>query len=119
MPPKDKTEKAKQSASEKPNHLQITITEDGKQYRLRSDELGPADDLACRQATGYPVGHFLDNFSSDSYVVVIWVARRKHGEPNLPFGKVLDAYPTYAAFSDLDVDVKYDNEEPDPLADED
>jgi hypothetical protein len=120
MPPKDKAK----SAAKSEGGAVITITDGDRKYKLASDELGPADDLASRQATGYPVGHFLETFSSDSMVVVIWMARRKTGEPNLAFQSVMADYPTYAAFKDLKADyVTPDDEdapevEADPLPDE-
>lgn len=43
MPPKNKNAGTQDDA---PESMVITVIEDGKTYRLRSDELGPADDLA-------------------------------------------------------------------------
>lgn len=119
MPPKNKNAGTRDDA---PESMVITVIEDGKTYRLRSDELGPADDLACRQQIGYPAGHFLENFGGDSVLVVLWLARRKQGEPNLPFQKVLEKYPTYAAMEALDFEVetktrKQTQDEVDPLDD--
>lgn len=129
MPPKKKkvTVSGSKEEGEEQKHVTITITDGDKSYRLRSDELGPGDDLVARQQTGYPVGHFLENFSSDSMVVVIWMARRKSGEPNLGFQNVMSKYPTYASFSKLDAEIVYDGEGEDddsddgdgPLADDD
>jgi len=119
MPPKNKNAGTQDDT---PESMVITVIEDGKTYRLRSDELGPADDLACRQQIGYPSGHFLENFGGDSVLVVLWLARRKQGEPNLPFQKVLEKYPTYKAMEALDFEVetktrKQTQDEVDPLDD--
>ena len=118
MPPKNKGK----SAAQGKKGAVITITDGSKRYVLRSSELGPGDDLVSRQQTGYPVGHFLETFSSDSMVVVIWMARRKSGEPNLSFQAVLADYPTYDDFEGLEADFEEvsakEEEAEDPLDDE-
>jgi|SRR5690606_40488046 hypothetical protein len=120
MPPKDKS--ATKAAVE-PTDEKVTISikdENGRQYRLSSDELGPADDLVCRQQLGFPAAHFLEHFSGDSLLVVMWLARRKTGEPNLPFQKVLSKYSTYQALNSLEVEVEgLDEADEAPLAEED
>ncbi len=108
MPPRDRAAASPENSS---GVTVITITDGTKKYELRSDELGPADDLVSRQQTGYPVAHFLEKFSSDSMVVVIWMARRKSGEPNLLFQSVLNQFPTYADLNALDAQVEYDDGE--------
>lgn len=65
-------------------------------WRVDLDELGPADDLICRKATGFPVSAFLNTsstgISADLVVVLVWLARRKAGEPRLLFHTVAAQY---------------------------
>ena len=121
MPPKDKS--AKTSALQQAHDDAVTIVikdKEGRTYRLRSDELGPADDLVCRQQTGFPTSHFLENFSGDTLLVVIWLARRKAGEANLPFQKILARYPSNKDLEALEVDIEgLDEDDDHPLADDD
>lgn len=119
MPPKAKGKSAATSES----GAFITIKDGDKTYNLSSDELGPGDDLVCRQQTGFPVTHFFDPFAGDSMTVVIWMARRKSGEPNLGYQAVLADYPTYKSLEGLEAefdeveDVKKKAADEDPLDD--
>lgn len=114
MPPKNVV--AEQKAEEQETYT-VVITDGDKTYRLNTDSLGPADDLIARQQTGFPVSQFIQTGGNDSLVAMIWMARRKAGEPNLAFQQVLKHYPTNSSLNALEV--KFEDskgEEIDPLA---
>lgn len=118
MPPK--ATKADKAAETEAQVITIRDTKAEKSYRLSTDDLGPADDLMARQQTGFPVSHFMDTFGADAFVVFIWMARRKSGEPNLSFHEVIKKYPTYKDLNSLEAEWEgEDQEEVDPLAEED
>lgn len=75
--------------------MQISVN--GKEYVIDFAALGPGDDLESRRQTGIPVTPFFDEktIASDSMVILIWMARRKNGEPGLRFDRVLEEFPTY------------------------
>lgn len=121
MPPK----KTKAEESQTPVITLRETIKDGdretvKTYRLDSNDLGPADDLISRQQTGFPVSTFMDNFGADAFVVFIWMARRKSGEPNLQYSEVVKKYPNYAALNAIEADWDGADEgaDEDPLPDE-
>lgn len=124
MPTKQQTslaarETAKTEEVEEPVYVMV-VKEGDKTYRLRSDELGPADRLACRQQTGLSLQEVMSRFDTDSPLFVLWFARRKSGEPNLTFANVLSKYPTDSSLSNIafHVEDKEGNEvevEDDPL----
>ena len=125
MPAKQKTSLAARETSEpEEEEVQVYImivTEGEKTYRLRSDELGPADRLACRQQTGLSLSEVMGRQDTDTPLFILWLARRKSGEPNLAFQQVLKKYPTDAMVNKLDFKVEDEegNEvevEDDPLA---
>ncbi len=96
------------------------ISKGEETWTLNVDDLGPADDILSRKATGLPVTPFFeeDKFGADSLLILLWFARRKSGEPTLQWQAVLDEYPTYGAIADAEFDIKADEEadEDDPLA---
>lgn len=113
MPPKDKSNKKNE-----PQEQVVSIKDGDKTYRLSTDDLGPADDLVARQQTGFPVSHFMDTFGADAFVVFIWMARRKSGEPNLTFNEVIKKYPNYSALNSLEAEWEEQEADSDPLPDE-
>lgn len=124
MPPKPQTTLAAREANkteEEPDPVYTMVVEEGdKTYRLKSDELGPADRLACRQQTGLSLQEVMTRFDTDSVLFILWLARRKSGEPNLGFQQVLSKYPTDTSLSKIGfhVEDKEGNEvevEDDPL----
>ena len=112
MPPKNQNKEAESQDQV------VTIKDGDKTYRLSTDDLGPADDLVARQQTGFPVSHFMDTFGADAFVVFIWMARRKSGEPNLTFNEVIKKYPTYKALNSLEAEWEGEEVDSDPLPDE-
>jgi len=127
MPVKQQTSLAARESSKKDEKEEeedpvyvMVVKEGDKTYRLRSDELGPADRLACRQQTGLSLQEVMSRFDTDSVLFILWLARRKSGEPNLAFQQVISKYPTDSSLSKLDfhVEDKEGNEvevEDDPL----
>jgi hypothetical protein len=110
MPAKQQTtlaarQKATPDEEETPVYVMV-VKEGDKTYRLKSDELGPADRLACRQQTGLSLQEVMSRFDTDSVLFVLWLARRKSGEPNLAFNQVLSKYPTDASLGKIDFHVE-------------
>lgn len=68
----------------RPARVGIRVTwDDEEPLTLWTDEVGPGDDLECRQATGFPLSLFLnaDQLTADAAAAVYWFARRKNGSP--------------------------------------
>jgi hypothetical protein len=106
MPPKSQTTLAareQNKVEEEDERVVVMIVVDGdKEHRLRSDELGPADRLACRQQTGLSLQEVLSRFDTDTPLFIMWLARRKRGEPNLAFQQILSKFPTDRSIGKLD-----------------
>lgn len=127
MPPKEK--KLPAVAGGQPDEEEevmagtLVVTDGDRAYRLRSDEYGPADTMACRQQTGLPVEHFLNTPGLDTALVIIWLSRRIHGEPNLAFQSVLKKYKDQSRLRNLKWDIEWDGDDDDgdddPLPDDD
>lgn len=98
MPAKQRTTLAERetnkSEPEEDSVYVMVVKEGDRTYKLRTDEMGPADRLACRQQTGLSLREVMAREDTDTPLFILWLARRKSGEPNLPFQKVLDKYPT-------------------------
>ncbi len=108
MPVKQRTTLAEREVNtpeEDPVYVMV-VKERDKTYKLRSDELGPADRLACRQQTGLSLQEVMARQDTDTPLFILWLARRKSGEPNLPFQKVLDKYPTDKLVNTLDFKIE-------------
>jgi hypothetical protein len=111
MPPKDKKLGSKPVDDDEAVKATLIVKDGDKEYRLHTDDFGPADTMACRQQTGLPVEHYMTNIGLDSMIVIIWVARRNSGEPNLAFQKVLSKYGTTEAVNALEFEIEYDDDE--------
>lgn len=119
MPKVNQNAAADESA---PQRLKITVKDGTKVYHLDSDELGPKYSRLCRQQTGQPYESYLENFGSDSMVVVIWLSRLLSGEPNLLYSQVEAKYDTNKKLSALEFEFNEEksgetSEDEDPLAD--
>lgn len=62
------------------------------QWTFHTADLGPRDHMAVRKETGMPFRWFIqsDHHDIDSLGVMIWMARRKNGEPGLLLDDVFD-----------------------------
>lgn len=60
--------------------------------------VGPKDDDVCKAQTGHETWELWSDFISTptGWLVAYWMARRKNGEPQLPFKKIWKQYPTLA-----------------------
>jgi len=94
-------EKGKADEEEAPVYVMV-VQEGDKTYKLHSDQLGPADRLACRQQTGLSLQEVISRQDTDTPVFILWLARRKSGEPNLNFQQVLAKFPTDKLVNKLD-----------------
>ena len=123
MPAKEKKIGAAVETEEEVDKATLIVKDGDKEYRVHSDDFGPADTMVCRQQTGLPVEHYLTDIGADTMLIVIWMARRKSGEPNLPFANVMKRYKTNADMNKLEFDIKYDSDGDgqavDPLVDAD
>lgn len=79
--------------------MRITVGDESRTLHLA--DLGPRDAIECRKATGMPYTAFLQDLSSDSFVVLWWLAERHDGQPNLPFQRVLDGWPSDAELAEM------------------
>ena len=106
-------------ANQEVKRVGMVIVCGDKEYTLHPADLGPADDLAARRETGFPVSPFFEQerFGSDSLLVLYWTARRKSGEPGLRFAEVLEMFPNMQAIEDAKFEIKAIEEESedDPL----
>lgn len=80
----------------------IRITMEGETRTLMMADLGAADDLASRKATGLVVSNFIteDAFGADSMAVLWWLAGRKVGD-RVSFFRVLDTFPSMATLAEM------------------
>lgn len=100
----------------------MCVEENGKTFKLRNDELGPADRTVMRQETGLSLNEVLSRFDTDSPLYILWLARRKSGEPNLRFAQVIKNYKNDRDLERLnfrieDLDGNEVDVDDDPLAD--
>lgn len=67
----------------------IELTWKGRKLSISLGQLGPGDDLECRRQTGWPFSGFVSLLRKDGHAgfdvvaTVLWMARRKNGEPDL------------------------------------
>lgn len=75
---------------------ELNITWRGRQLSFSTGDLGPGDDLACRMATGWAFTGFVsmlqtqEKVGTDIAAAVLWMARRKNGEPGLTWDAHLE-----------------------------
>lgn len=83
-------------------------TADGRDWTLHMSDLGPNDDIMARKATGLPVTPYFmdDRFGMDSLLVIMWIARRKSGEPNLRWDDVVNEFPTYESIGTAGISIE-------------
>lgn len=83
-------------------------TGDGREWTLHMADLGPNDDIIARKATGLPVTPYFmeERFGMDSLLVIMWIARRKSGEPNLRWDDVVAEFPSYESIGDANIEIE-------------
>lgn len=94
-----------EKAEAAPHVLKITIG--GKTLALDFDEdLGPGDDTYSRAHIGVALSAAMGlgalSMGTDVLLMLWCVARRKHGEPNLTYERVVAEFPNNAALRDAD-----------------
>lgn len=88
-------------AAAKARRTYLDLTFAGKTLRLYPASVTIADDIAARTQVGVAVSAYVDRhqFGLDSFALLWWTARRKNGEPDLPFSAVAEQMPDVAAFA--------------------
>lgn len=99
----------------------LTIKFQGAEYKLAINAIPLAEKRAVRKATGgLPFEAFWSGESSvgeDSLAVLVWLARRASGEPDLLLGDVEDAWPSPLGEDDIEISVEgADGDDDDPEA---
>lgn len=86
----------------------LKIKCDDGEWTLHMSDLGPRDDIEARKATGLPVTPYFNDerFGMDSLLIIMWIARRKAGEPRLRFDDVMDEFPTYESLTEKHVEIE-------------
>jgi hypothetical protein len=105
---------ARKKAEAQRTALRITLKD--KTYTLHMSDLGPRDDLEARKETGIAVMPFFhaERFASDAVLMVLWMARRKSGEPDLRYTQVLDEFPNWSDLEGVELAEVTDEEDDSP-----
>lgn len=86
--------------------IRIVCERDGKDITLRASSIGPSDEQVCQAQAGVDVWQAMtrpDNLTN--IAAVYWMARRKNGERDLQFKKVVKTFPNVQAVIDAGIDV--------------
>ena|SRR5690554_5392550 len=114
--------KQQQEQEEATQRTALNLSVGDKTYTLHMDDLGPHDDLLARKQTGLPVTPFFEDerFGTDSMMMLLWIARRKDGEPNLRYDEVIKEYPNMKAIQEanfrIEAEEQVEVEDETPLA---
>lgn len=103
--------------------VSMTLKWRGRTLTFTEDDIGPGDDFICRAQTrewfrdqgldheGYSVTELVSQLrkgghpGTDVVLTVLWVARRKNGEPSLSFAQAIaDAGSVKQLLAELDLD---------------
>jgi hypothetical protein len=98
----------------------VTITYGGVPHSLAWQNLPVAEQIECRKQAGLPLASFTTRLgdtaapmlAEDSIVVLVWLSRRAHDEPNLTFVEALAEWD-FAKFEDITITLA-DPESTDP-----
>lgn len=101
----------------------IRISLDGKMHTLRPGELSAVDVGECRRQAPMKFAQVLavvrekaddaSEYDIDITAILIWLARRQHGEPNLRYREVADAITYNSDFTPVPENDDTLDEEPD------